>query len=246
MNARFMLSFAISALWCATHCETASAAVVNWANGTPVIGGSGDYSNGDFNTGGGFDTQNVTNGQNATPDNDTGGITEPDQDGSYWLGRQGVSSGYFVIDLGTPRAIGSFEIFNTRNGPYDDRGTGDFEIYGSNSLVASGTPGYGSDLGGAVALLAAGTLTEQTYPGGFGSQGNTPIVSDVFASGSTGPFRYIRFNALSVGAANDRGFAIDNGLGLNELRVLSPVPEPGTFLLGVVSLLGILLVHRCR
>lgn len=109
-----------------------SAAATNVANGAAVIGGNSDYPSGNFNTGGPFPTQNVTDGQNASPDNDTGTITEPGQDGSYWLGRDNQSSGYFVLDLGKPYLIGQIVLFNTRNGPKDDRGTGNFAISASN------------------------------------------------------------------------------------------------------------------
>lgn len=81
------------------------------------------------------------------------------------------------------------------------------------------------DLAGAAQILA-GTLTPQTYPGPTGIDGDpdgTPLVPDSFNLPSVGPFRYLRFDALSMGAAADKsGGAV--GVGLNEIRVC--VPEP--------------------
>lgn len=209
---------------------------VNLANGKPIIGGNSDYPAGNFNTGGTFATSNVTDGQNASPNNNTGTVTEPGQDGSYWLGRDNQPTGYFVIDLGAPTALGSFQLFNTRNGPYDDRGTGNFQIYGSNSVVA-GPAGTGMDLSGAV-LLVAGTLTEQTYVGGFGSQGSTPLVGDTFLISDYNQYRYLRFNALSIGAAADKGFG-DAGVGLNEFRAFALLPEPASIAVWTLAGLGL-------
>ncbi len=222
---------------------TAVAAPINIANGTSVIGGNSDYPNGNFNTGGTYQTQNVTNGQNASPDNNTGSITEPGQDGSFWLGRDNSSAGYFVLDLLNPASIASFQLFNTRNGPYDDRGTGNFSITGSNVITNLGaSPGAGFDIVGGT-VLASGTLTNQTYAGGFGAQGSTPLVSDSFNSSDTvGTYRYLRFDALSIGAAADKGFG-PAGVGLNEIRVFA-VPEPAS--LTIVALGGIGLLARRR
>ena len=137
-------------------------AAINIANGAPVIGGSGDWDFGPFNSGL-FPTHHVTNGVNANPDNNVGAIHENFNDGSYWLGQEGQPTGHFVIDLGTASRIGLIELINTRNGNARDRGTGTFEIYASNQ-VASGA--FGMDLVSAVQIVS-GALTPQTYVGGF-------------------------------------------------------------------------------
>ena len=138
-----------------------------------------------------------------------------------------------MIDLGSPKPIGGFEIFNTRNGPYDDRGTGDFSIHAANALFfIDGFHGF--DLSGAETVLASGRLTTQTYAGGFNSQGGTPLVPDEFLSNSAIPFRYLRFDALSIGAAGDKGFG-PAGVGINEFRVFAAVPEPSSLLLAALA-----------
>jgi len=216
--------------------------MINIANLAPIIGGNGAYD-GDYTTTNTYSVTHVTNGQNAAPDNNTGSITEPSQDGSFWLGPNAATTSYFVLDLGTAQTIGSFQLFNTRNGPYDDRGTGSFQITGANSVTNLGATG--SDVVGGT-VLASGTLTAQTYPGAWGSQGNTPLVPDVFASNDVqNSYRYLRFDALSIGAAADKGFGLA-GVGLNEFRAFAPapVPEPASFALFGLGAVGLFAVSR--
>ena len=74
-------------------------------------------------------------------DHQTGTINEPTQDGSYWLNSDnGPANAYIVIDLGAAFHLGSFDLFNTHNANFNDRGTGDFSIEASNSIG----PGVGS------------------------------------------------------------------------------------------------------
>lgn len=231
----FVAACSFAALFAAL--QSAHAVPVNIANGALVVGGSGTYSNNAYNAGGGFDTSNVTNGVNASPDNNLGStITETFLDDSYWLSPDGATTGYFVIDLGSPQSIGFFEIFNTRNGNADDRGTGNFSITGGNAVTfVSGF--FGSNLSGPTTLLASGTLTTQTYPGSDPS--GFPLTPDLFNSIASGPFRYLRFDALSRGAAGDKGFP-PAGVGLNELRVFEAVvPEPATFVPAALGLIGL-------
>src|SRR2546421_9385101 len=77
--------------------QATATAAINIANLKPVIGGSGDYPGVPFNFGNPssypYQSYNVTDGQNAAdPNNNSGGITEPNQDGSYWLGNS--NTGY--------------------------------------------------------------------------------------------------------------------------------------------------------
>lgn len=235
----------IAALLCNFAGTAHAGQVINIANGAPIIGGSGDYNGGAYNTPSNYGTSNVTNGLDATPNNNIGStITEPGQDGSYWLGQQGQTTGYFVLDLGSSQGIGGFEIFNTRNGPYDDRGTGNFAIYGSNTVVPASNVALGDVLVSPV-LLSSGTLTDQTYTGAFGNQGNTPLVPNDFSSLSHGPYQYIEFQALSIGAVLDKGITSPGGIGLNELRIYG-TPEPASLVLLGLGVLGVGLMARRR
>lgn len=226
----FSLALATVVIVVASSGEPASAAI-NIANGAPIIGGSGDYPGGPFNSGL-FPTSHVTDGVNANPDNNVGTITEFYGSG-YWLGPQGATTGYFVLDLGAAYNIGSVELFNTGNGQFQDRGTGNFTISASNSIVNVGFNGM--DLVSPVQIVA-GSLTPQ-----FSAPFLTP---DFFAASNSGPYRYLRFDALSIGAIGSFGF---NGVGLNEMRVFeaAAVPEPSTFIaLGAIGGIGYLLRRK--
>jgi hypothetical protein len=198
-------------------------AAINIANGAPIIGGSGDYSGFPFNSGSSqFPSSAVTDGYLATPDNDTGSITEVYGAG-YWLGHNLQNTGYFVLDLGSPYSIGQIELFNTRNGSYGDRGTGSFTISASNS-IAPGPPSTGMDLVSPVQIVS-GTLSVPP---------TQILIGDSFTASNPGPFQYLRFDALSIGA-NPFPFGL-NGVGLNEIRVfqapLTAVPEPTALVIG--------------
>ena len=207
-----------------------SHAAINIANGKPIIGGSGDYPSGGFNSGV-FPTFSVTDGVFANPDNNVGTITEVYGTG-YWLGVQAATTGYFVLDLGSAYNIGSFELFNTGNAQFQDRGTGNFIISGSNSIVNVGINGM--DLVAPVQIVA-GSLTPQ-----FAAPFLTP---DFFTASNSGPYRYLRFDALSIGAIGSFGF---NGVGLNEMRVFgAAIPEPSTcIVLGAIGGIGYLLRRK--
>jgi hypothetical protein len=221
---------AIAAMFSFAIVQQSAHAAINIADGKPIIGGSGDYANGPYNSGS-FPTYAVTDGFGAdglfssTGNNDTGPIWEFNGIG-YWLGRVDApyqTSGYFVLDLGAAYKIGQIALFNTHNGQYHDRGTGDFTITASNSI---------QDLGGSnfdlvsPTEIATGTLLPQTD--GF------YITPGVYTATSAGPYRYLRFDAESIGAHGvPHGL---NGVGLNEIRVFEAVPEPGVLL--VVALVG--------
>lgn len=200
--------------------STAHAAPVNVANQAPIIGGTNDINGQPYNatvTSGGVDnfiTSNVTDGANATPENDTGGITETFADNSYWLGPNSASTAYFVIDLGRPYLIDHMDLFNTSNGSPEDRGTGNFSVKASNTLTSAGA--LGMDLSGTILTLATGTLSpEPSSPTSVVDQG--PFAS----SDTSNYYQYIRFDALSMAAG------APNGVGLNEIRIFA-VPEPSS------------------
>ena len=204
---------------------TTHASLSNVAQGKLVIGGSGSWNNNPYNNsnnGQDFNAQKVTDNLYASdPMGNTGVIyegpaaTSGAHTGNYWLGREGVSAEYFVLDLGSVIDINHFDFFNTGNLDHSlgDRATGNFEIYGDNSVTyINGTVEYDLTsptllLSGTLAYENSGTMTAQSfYPGGAN-------------------YRYLRFNALSIAAG------ATSGVGLNEIRVFENVPEPSTLML---------------
>lgn len=145
----------------------------------------------------------------------TGPINETAQDGSYWINPDnGPANASISIDLGGTYRLSSFDLFNTHNAQYNDRGTGNFSIVGSNDATFA-----------IFTTLASGTLTAE--------QQGTPLTAQSFASGSTGVFRYLQFRPTSVASANAPCCGA-NVYGLNELRVFGTagvVPEPGQWAL---------------
>jgi hypothetical protein len=167
-------------------------------------------------------------------DHQTGTINEPTQDGSYWLNSDnGPGNAYIVIDLGAAFHLASFDLFNTHNANFGDRGTGAFSIEASNS-IAPGT-GAGSDLSGTVVTLVSGTLLSA-------NPALDPLVAQTFLASDPGSYRYIRFSPHTVASSNTACCGA-NVYGLNELRAFdSPAPEPATmaFLGGGLVVLGLL------
>lgn len=172
-----------------------------------AIGSSGFYQGLDFPEGEIFDQQ-------------TGTVTETFGTG-YWLNPDnGPANAFITIDLGARYALSSVSLYNTANGFYGDRGTGSFQIFGSNSIS-------GNQLV-APTLVASGTLaTGLPY-----INPNAPSfpVEQIF--GASGSFRYLSFNPTSVATANAECCGA-NVYGLNELRVSGSavVPEPQSWIL---------------
>jgi hypothetical protein len=184
-----------------------------------------------------FGLYNASFPASAILDHQTGTINEPAQDGSYWLNSDnGPANAYIVIDLGAAFHLGSFDLFNTHNAIYNDRGTGAFTIEASNSIGPG--IGSGSNLSGTVVTLVSGTLVAA-------SLSTDPLVAQTFVASDPGSYRYIRFSPHTV-AASGTPCCGANNYGLNELRAfdapLSVVPEPATiaFLGGGLLVLGLL------
>jgi len=191
---------------------------------TSVIGGSGSWSANPYDSGQ-FNATLVADFQGATT-----GINEPDQnpgdaDGGFWLGKEGGVVEDFVLDLGAQTQLGSVNLFNTHNGNFNDRATGAFEIFGSNTVEARPTTETGA---GGVDLVTPVSVGSGTLA--FQPRENDPIEPQTFPL--TGNFRYLRFNTLgpAVGVPN---------VGLNEIQVFQ-VPEPAALtLLGAAGLLAL-------
>ena len=175
-------------------------------------------------------------------DHQTGTISEPTQNGSYWLNSDnGPANAYIVIDLGAAFHLGSFDLFNTHNAMFNDRGTGLFSIEASNS-ISPGVFGSGSDLSGLTVTLVSGTLLAA-------SSNTDPLAPQTFVASDPGSYRYIRFSPHTV-ATSSTPCCGTNTYGLNELRAfdapLSEVPEPATMTLlgGGLAVFGLLRKKR--
>ncbi|HBY87932.1 MAG TPA: hypothetical protein DEO86_18925 [Colwellia sp.] len=169
-------------------------------------------------------------------DNQTGVITENNQnpsdaEGGYWLNpNNGTADAWITIDLGQAYVIDFMELFNTHNAQYFDRGTGDFRILASNSVMLSGSMGF--DLAGTESVLIDSTLLAES-----GAQSD-PLTAQNFAVSNTNAFRYIQFNADSV-AVGGSACCGTNVYGLNEIRVSAvEVPEPSTLAIFALGMIG--------
>lgn len=146
---------------------------------------------------------------------------------TYWIYSDGnFAPALVTIDLGADYRLDAFELFNTHNDAYNDRGTGAFTIVGGNAVTAYAG---GFKLSGAETLLVSGALTNDTV---------NPIVGQTFASLSSAGFRYLEFRPTSVLALNPYS---PTSYGLNELRVyggepsVGGVPEPATWAMMILG-----------
>ena len=199
----FKLVFLAAAFLAAPVSVSASHVILSPA---AVIGSSGSYTACcNFNPGSIFDQQ-------------TGPVTETFGSG-YWLNADnGPAAAYITVDLGKTLNLSQVILYNTANGLYGDRGTGNFSIFGSNGVSAGQLV--------APTLVASGTLTAGVPYTGSGP--SFPVAQSFAASGN---FRYISFNPTSVASTNAACCGA-NVYGLNELKVVgSAVPEPESWAL---------------
>jgi len=170
-------------------------------------------------------------------DQQSGPITEPLQAG-YWInGDNGPAAAFITIDLGAQRAGLSFDLFNTSNGGYNDRGTGNFSLVGANAVALDGANGF--TLAGPVTTLVSASLTAESGTGIHAAQSFTAV---------GGAFRYIQFRPTSVASAVPICCGLINNYGLNEVRVFATdtVPEPAAWslLIAGFALTGVALRRR--
>jgi hypothetical protein len=198
-------------------------------NSGSVIGGGPSYGGGTYNTG--------SHPASLALDEQTGPINvETEQRDNYWIGPDGVSTSFFVIDLGAAYEIGAINLFNTHNWESMDRSTKDFRIEASNSVsFVNSTVGY--------ALVSGVTILSGILP--FTS--DNPPGANVFTSANglnTGgnAYRYLSFTYDSYRGIDD---SIGHSGGLHEFRVYA-IPEPSTALLLAAGGIGVAVVRRLR
>jgi hypothetical protein len=171
-------------------------------DGSAVIGSTGNYS--------GFPADNIF-------DQQTGDVVDVFAS-TYWLNPDnGPANAYITVDLGANFWIGGFDLFNTHNSGFNDRGTGDFSIVGANAIAVDGANGF--TLSGPLTVLASGHLTNSS----------DAIIAAQHFNSVTANVRYLQFRPTSVQTPfNTTGCCGTNVYGLNELRVFdAPAPTPG-------------------
>lgn len=199
-----------------------------------VIGDTGSYNYPGTSHPGSFPAGNIF-------DHQLGPITFENFTQNYWInGDNGPAAAYITIDLGASYSNLSFDLFNTSNGGANDRGTGNFSIAGSNTLISAGPNGF--TLSGPITLIS-GTLAAES--------GTGPRTAQNFTASDLGSFRYLQFLPTSVNSAVPICCGIINNYGLNELRVfggpgVGGVPEPTSWAMMLIGFAAIGAATRSR
>lgn len=207
---------AAAVLFAATSADAAQIVL----NSNSVVGSTGSLNYAGFSYGAG----NIFNAQQ-------GAIkVEQTGDGSHWLNPDRPGPAYITVDLGSAVDNLQFDLFNTHNGQYNNRGTGLFEIWASNDLMADGANGY--TLGGTIATIVSGALNAE-------AQQNSFLSAQHFAATDPSAYRYIQFRAITPISQPFTPWAY----GLNEMRVFSEapgaVPEPATWAMMILGFGGV-------
>jgi hypothetical protein len=156
----------------------------NVALGKPVIDSSGSYQ---FLAG--FEASKVTDGS----------ASDVFQ-GTYWLGREATPQEYFTIDLGSNFHIDQVSLRNTHNAQFNDRGTGEFVLFGATAVDAS------NHLINPFPLLASALSPVDNQ---------SPITPQVYTSANgltPATARFLRFETITSAY-------VTNNVGLNEIEV---------------------------
>jgi hypothetical protein len=170
-----------------------------WLSGISVIGSSGYYGdNGvypEFHPRAIFDQQYENY------------IFETWRNQHYWLGSDaGPVDAFITIDLGKKYNVTRVELFNSTNGGSGDRGVGQFEIIGSNTIVEDGV--NGSTLGADHVQLVTGTMLAEVA--------GSIIDAQSFLVSGGAQIRYIQLRPKSVAADHPYNSV---AYALNEMRV---------------------------
>jgi hypothetical protein len=151
---------------------------------------------------------------------------------TYWLGRENCSEEFFTLDLGEIYNIDEIDLFNSHNAQFNDRGTDEFIIYGSNQI-----DDLDNQLINPEVLLSANLQR---------SDSQAPIAPEKFtvANGLLpgAQARYIQFVALTYHSS-----AANGGAGLNEIEIYGTViPEPSSWALATAAGFAAVVVARRR
>jgi hypothetical protein len=204
----------------------------NIAAGKPVIGGSGAWGGvnpgttciGEPFNGGRFPAARVTDESLADTPNQTGRE-------SYWLTRDSCPGDYFTLDLQGLYKLDEIVLQNAHNGGFNDRGTGEFVIYGSQAVDAN------NELVDEFPVLASELAS---------AAGSTVIPEEgYFIGADIPPVQYLRFVALTANPPLVQGAW--GGAGLNEIEVYGTfIPEPSSWALAMAGAVAAGLVVRRR
>jgi hypothetical protein len=169
-------------------------------------------------------------------DQQTGTVT--DNFGDYWLSptNADASNTFITIDLGAAYPVDLLVLFNTHHSFNYNRGTGNFRVVASNSVVDLGGSNFA--LSGTTSVLVQGTL-------GAVWGDNPPAVT--FDVTDPTPYRFLSFQPLTVASAIAP--PTPTSFGMNEMRVVvSAVPEASTsaMMLAGVAVVGWLVARRRR
>ena len=170
----------------------------NIAVGKPIIDGSGSWDGGTVGVGapydgGSFPARLAVDGIKFEADN----ASE-----SWWLGREQTLDEYFTLDLGEVFSVDRIDLYNTHNRQYNDRGTEEFVIFGSQEVDG------GNQLVNPIPVLS-GNLSDTSF------EDDIPVETFTAANGlNVSDVRYLQFQALSSTYGN-------GNVGLNEIEVYS-------------------------
>jgi hypothetical protein len=189
--ARSRSCWLIAAVGLAVSLSSTDASGQNLAIRRTVIGGSGAYPSGVYNSGS-FPGSLIVDGNK---------VEDTNSPISYWLGREGIVNEHVTLDLGDVREIDEVRLFNTHNRQFNDRGTDEFVLWGAMEVDGA------NQLINPVAILSS-NLSPTT------GQANITANSFTTANGLSpnSQARYLKFEALTSTYGN-------NLVGLNEIEI---------------------------